>query len=421
MQARALPATCAAPTAPSSTGNTSRTESDSASDLGLVSQVEPIATALADLSFVSLHPEAPCSDASPDPLASSSSATAPSPAKDNPSTSPRCPPETVLDDVLAHRTGGNPLTSSALLGSNSDGQHDIPPGSPQTRIYASVIPSSPAPEHDGDHPDPPQSEFTAELVENAVDEDPPPAPASPVHQDAPPDDIPPSTFAIIGASCNVWFWRHYMILCAWLHLHFYVSHRAIALILAVTRIVFKKAGLLPDDTDTPMTLKTVFKRLNLDDRFVVAPMCPTCHRVYPASSLPSSSCSHCDVPLFKGSTITLETAVNIPFLWHTASAAKPSYKPVLQTPMRLPSTMLNDLINQSPNMEKDLDRWRHQSPDPLCLRCVQDGEIWRTIEGPDKRPFFDNSPDRIDADELRLGVTLGFDGCVAATLAWYLT
>jgi hypothetical protein len=41
---------------------------------------------------------------------------------------------------------------------------------------------------------------------------------------------------------------------------------------------------------------------------------------------------------------------------------------------------------------------------------IMDGKIWKTIAGCDGKPFFDNRPDQEHSDELRIGVTLGFDG-----------
>ena len=62
-------------------------------------------------------------------------------------------------------------------------------------------------------------------------------------------------------------------------------------------------------------------------------------------------------------------------------------------------------------MEAALDDWRKATPfDGKTLRRIQDGEVWRTIRARDGSPFFDNNPQRRDADELRIGVTLGFDG-----------
>jgi hypothetical protein len=41
---------------------------------------------------------------------------------------------------------------------------------------------------------------------------------------------------------------------------------------------------------------------------------------------------------------------------------------------------------------------------------ISDGKIWNEIKGHDGRLFFENGDDRPDPDELRLGLTMNFDG-----------
>ena len=78
--------------------------------------------------------------------------------------------------------------------------------------------------------------------------------------------------------------------------------------------------------------------------------------------------------------------------------------------MRLPSDLIAELINSTPQMEAELDKWRKApSFDGKTLRRIQDGEIWRTILDPDNRPFFDNDPQRSSAQELRIVVTMGYN------------
>lgn len=230
-----------------------------------------------------------------------------------------------------------------------------------------------------------------------------------------PEEPPISTREALALATDVWFWQPLMLLFGWLHLNYHVSHRAIQVIISIFRLVLKALGALTDDSDIPRTLRTTFNRLGLSDRFFVAPMCPACFRVYPADSVNTLACSHCNIPLFKGKNILETDPSSDLFVWHTGSATVRIPKPVLQTPMRLPSSMLAELIHRTPTMERELDSWRSLPPDPDRLRCVQDGAIWRTILGPDNSPFFDNSDERQNRDELRLGVTLGFDGCVQHT------
>ena len=69
---------------------------------------------------------------------------------------------------------------------------------------------------------------------------------------------------------------------------------------------------------------------------------------------------------------------------------------------------------------KTCDAWRDESPHPGMKTRLQDGQVWRTVPGPDGVPFFDNTPDRPNADELRIGILLGFDGCVHAVHFVYI-
>ncbi|KAG1764630.1 hypothetical protein EDD22DRAFT_978989 [Suillus occidentalis] len=41
---------------------------------------------------------------------------------------------------------------------------------------------------------------------------------------------------------------------------------------------------------------------------------------------------------------------------------------------------------------------------------IQDGKIWQTLHGSDGKLFFDNSSECSSSDELRIGITLSFDG-----------
>ncbi|THG92565.1 hypothetical protein EW026_g8374 [Hermanssonia centrifuga] len=62
-------------------------------------------------------------------------------------------------------------------------------------------------------------------------------------------------------------------------------------------------------------------------------------------------------------------------------------------------------------MEHDLDKWQGIPLEHGVLKSIQDGNVWKTIPGPilDGPVFFENTPDRPNPEELRIGVTLGFD------------
>ncbi len=219
----------------------------------------------------------------------------------------------------------------------------------------------------------------------------------------------PSAYETLTQSSSTYFWRVLMLLAAWLHLRHFVSHRAISLILQVFRAVLLSLGAMTDRDDCPITLQTSFARLGMEDNFRIIPMCPVCHRVYPAELSPDAACTNCNVALFVSDGVRITT---LPAQASRAGAAKKSVKPKLQTPVMLPSNMLPGLINSTPTMEEDLDAWRARQSQPGKMTCIQDGAIWRTLKGHDGDAFFANGLDRKEPDELRIGVTLGFDGFV---------
>lgn len=218
----------------------------------------------------------------------------------------------------------------------------------------------------------------------------------------------PSTHAVVEQSTPTPFWRVIMLLAAWLHLRHFVSHRAIGLMLQVFRAVLISIGAMAAQQDAPVTLRTTFNRLGLGDNFHILPMCPACHRVYPYDSQLDASCTNCHINLFIVGGVRLTIPSQAPGI-HTKKSSKPS-KPLLQAPYRLPSEMLPDLINSTPHMEAQLDTWRTRQSTNGTLKSIQDGHIWKTIKGYDDDPFFANTVNRKTPDELRIGVTLGFDG-----------
>ncbi|GJF00598.1 hypothetical protein PsYK624_168910 [Phanerochaete sordida] len=226
-----------------------------------------------------------------------------------------------------------------------------------------------------------------------------------------PFEPPRSAREMVQQSCSVWFFRPLLLLVAFLHIEYRLSHRASALLLSAVILICKSLGILDGSEDTPQTLKTAFKRLHLEDRFSIAPMCPRCRRIYSAESDPDRKCDRCSVSLFRDNTFPALAPAPLSVDWQTKAPPKCSAKPAMQTPMRLPSELIADLINSTPSMENELDKWRDEPPfDGKNLRRVQDGEIWRTVPGPDKLPFFANSQATRRPPELRIGVTLGFDG-----------
>ena len=67
-------------------------------------------------------------------------------------------------------------------------------------------------------------------------------------------------------------------------------------------------------------------------------------------------------------------------------------------------------LSHGPN-EKLCDAWRNVPYTPGKKSSIQDGDVWQKhLRDPDGGVFFDNSPTQTNTDELRLGITLGFDG-----------
>lgn len=203
-----------------------------------------------------------------------------------------------------------------------------------------------------------------------------------------------------------------MAVFTWIHLRYNVPHRAIQLVARVLQQIFLALGSIAIEDDTPLTLRTAFTRLGLGDNFDIRPMCATCKRLYPTDTPPDATCLRCHTRLFKtvrDSSLSMISGQPLAFSFANTKS-KRSLKPKFQAPIVLPSQRLAELINSTPTMERELEKWRLTEPTPGKSFRVQDGEVWRTLKGPDSRSFFDNSEDRENREELRIGVTLGFDG-----------
>ena len=46
------------------------------------------------------------------------------------------------------------------------------------------------------------------------------------------------------------------------------------------------------------------------------------------------------------------------------------------------------------------------------LEDIMDGAVWKSLKAPDGSLFTDNNPDRVHPHELRIGLTMGFNGYV---------
>ncbi|KAH9911971.1 hypothetical protein B0H21DRAFT_714183, partial [Amylocystis lapponica] len=181
-----------------------------------------------------------------------------------------------------------------------------------------------------------------------------------------PIEMPPASHQVLEDSSEVWFWRVVMLLCSWLHLQYHVPYRACTLILQVMRLIFITVGLLTRDSDAPITLLTSLHRLQLRDNFEIKAMCISCCRVYDGNSDTTLQCSTCNIPLFK-STSTNAPPEPAP---DTADTSDQPAKPPLHA-----------------NVKTSVPRLQT----PYSLLSAQ-------------------LPEARKSDELRIGVTLGFDG-----------
>jgi hypothetical protein len=198
-----------------------------------------------------------------------------------------------------------------------------------------------------------------------------------------------------------WFWRIILVLTAWLNLHYHVPHHACILLLKVLRVIFIALGQLGCNDEAPVTLTMTFRHLRFDDQFKIYPTCPQCHQIFPLDSPDTLQCDKCSNALFKFWNVIDKNDSD------GATNTKMQSKPILQTPLQLisqPARLLNRY-----GVEVLCNEWCHREIKPGYMTYIMDGEIWKTLKGHDGKLFFDNSDDRDNSEELRLGITLGFD------------
>ncbi|KAG1862061.1 hypothetical protein DFJ58DRAFT_657027 [Suillus subalutaceus] len=209
------------------------------------------------------------------------------------------------------------------------------------------------------------------------------APLNPrqVYQDAHPD----------------WFGRIIIIMVAILHAKHHVSFRACALILHCVTTILLSLGILHPTQPLPTTLNTVIHHLDLHDRFTIYPVCGHCHRIFPTDIPTNALCSDCDSRLFKPVSNRLFRMVT------GRKAQRPP--PVCAAPIQVPSSLLANFLAHGDN-EAACESWRSRTVKPGELHDISDGEVWRTIQGPDQAPFFSGTE---TSQELRIGVTMSLD------------
>ncbi|CDO75664.1 hypothetical protein BN946_scf184941.g17 [Trametes cinnabarina] len=180
----------------------------------------------------------------------------------------------------------------------------------------------------------------------------------------------------------LWFVRIILLLVAFLHTHHHVTFRAADLVLFTLRAVFVTLRLVEADDPMPQTLTTTLRRLNLTDSFYILIECPACRRLYkPDINNVRAQCYLCETPLFTDPSRML--------LLRLCNRPPPTPIPKTVSPLRLLSAVLAYLMGQ-PGMEAHWDAWKTRTVPPAGeYRSIQDGRRWKTLQGPDGRPFFD--------------------------------
>ena len=203
---------------------------------------------------------------------------------------------------------------------------------------------------------------------------------------------------IYTSSHDVWFVRIAMTLVAFVYIQFNVPFRACNLILYVLNALFLTLRVLPIETSMPTTLQTVMSRLELEDRFLVFPVCSKCHRFFNCTIPADSTCPDCDTPLFRPTD---------DFLFSRIPGRKaPPPLPELCAPLQNLSSLLAEFLSR-PGMEEVVGSYWKKRPRKAGFRCdIMDGDPWQTLKGPNGKLFFDPND---QTEELRIGVNLGID------------
>ncbi|KAG2143644.1 hypothetical protein DEU56DRAFT_704327, partial [Suillus clintonianus] len=218
-------------------------------------------------------------------------------------------------------------------------------------------------------------------------------------------EAPPSAAQLYRDSHTEWFGRLVLLLVAVLHAKHRVSFRACALILFTLNTILIALNVLQPTNPLPITLHTIINRFDLQDRFTIYPICGSCHRIFPIDAPIDTLCSDCDSRLFKPISDRLFRRLT------GRQSQRPP--PICAAPIQLPSSLLADFLTRGDN-EESCSSWKSRSTVPGELKDISDGDIWKTINGPDTRPFF---LDPQDDGELRIGVTMSLDWCAYLILS----
>lgn len=202
-------------------------------------------------------------------------------------------------------------------------------------------------------------------------------------------------------SHDLWYARLILVCVAFLHTRHFVSFQACAVILTCLNMMLITLGLVHTSRPLPRTLTTVFERLDIADKFEIRPTCANCHILFPDNSPSDFCCPTCAKPLFKSASANV---------YQRLSGKTPKPSPEIVTPYRSIPSLIEDFISR-PGYEQKCEAWRARPPPPPGeLHDISDASIWNTVEGPNRKPFFDKEGHNLtEPGELRLGVTLSLD------------
>ncbi|KII85388.1 hypothetical protein PLICRDRAFT_31629 [Plicaturopsis crispa FD-325 SS-3] len=170
-------------------------------------------------------------------------------------------------------------------------------------------------------------------------------------------------------------------------------------LLLVVSLAFRSAG-SPINPPMVTTLPTVIAQLDAESSFKVYPVCPTCLKVYPVTTPYDHTCDRCAHPLYHPPPPRTEK--------HRRNTAAETRRPYLQYPSKSIEEQLATIL-ALPGMEREMESWRNKQRVPGKYVDMFDGDICKTIPGPDGSPFFFPDTEAIVPGELRIGVSLGAD------------
>lgn len=241
---------------------------------------------------------------------------------------------------------------------------------------------------------------------------PPPAATSPDERSPPPTHPPTRQFPVhpkrrqptdvYKTAHDRWFVRLYMVVIAFIHYTFHLPFIACNLLLFTFAAVLRAVGALRMDEFVPITLGTVLKRLDIEDRFATLPLCPSCHKIFidPVDDPATFVCPKCDEPVFQSATHRFPEVLADNLAWMRAKRAKP--RKVVA--FRSVSSMISEFLETEGMVEK-MDAWRTKDRCGDRLQDIMDGRVWGDLKDPSGQAFFRPGVE----EELRIGVTVNLD------------